>query len=120
MMSSIFDGAFGMGTGLHEVDKWSLHVAMAQICLETEQRLVRLGRDVRDVSTGWMGAVNEASYYSTRERAALEWTEGVTRIAETHVPDSIYSDVREQLSEKDHRGSSNDTRVHRPKRERRS
>jgi alkylhydroperoxidase family enzyme len=57
---------------------------------ENEQRLYGLD------------ACREASYYSTRERAALEWTEGVTRIAETHVPDSIYSDVREQLSEKDH------------------
>ena len=38
-------------------------------------------------------------YYSARERAALEWTEALTLVSETHVPDDVYERVREQFSE---------------------
>ena len=37
--------------------------------------------------------------YSARERAALEWTESLTLVAETRVPDDVYERVREQFSE---------------------
>ena len=54
---------------------------------ETEQRLYGL--------EAW----RETPYYSARERAALEWTEALTLIAETHAPDEVYERVREQFSE---------------------
>src|SRR5262252_7579249 len=54
---------------------------------ETEQRLYGL--------EAW----REAPYYSARERAALEWTEALTLVAESHVPDDVYERVREQFSE---------------------
>jgi AhpD family alkylhydroperoxidase len=40
----------------------------------------------------------ESPYYSERERAALAWTEAVTLVSETHVPDSIYEEVRPHFS----------------------
>ena len=39
------------------------------------------------------------AYYSARERAALEWTEALTLVSETRVPDDVYERVREQFSE---------------------
>jgi AhpD family alkylhydroperoxidase len=54
---------------------------------ETEQRLYGLD------------AWRETPYYSARERAALEWTEALTLVSETHVPDDVYDRVREQFSE---------------------
>jgi AhpD family alkylhydroperoxidase len=54
---------------------------------ETEQRLYGLD------------AWRETPYYSERERAALEWTEALTLVAKTHVPDDVYERVREQFSE---------------------
>jgi alkylhydroperoxidase family enzyme len=54
---------------------------------ESEQRLYELD------------AWREAPLYSERERAALAWTEAVTRVADTHVPDALYEDVRQQFSE---------------------
>ncbi len=54
---------------------------------ETEQRLYSLD------------AWREAPFYSDRERAALEWTEAVTLVATTRVPDSAYEAVRAQFSE---------------------
>ena len=34
-----------------------------------------------------------------RERAALAWTEAVTLLAESHVPDDVYEQARTQFSE---------------------
>src|SRR5881394_4513197 len=56
---------------------------------ETEQRLYGLD------------AWEESPYYSARERAALAWTEAVTRISETHAPDSVYQSVKQQFNEQE-------------------
>ena len=52
---------------------------------ETEQRLYGLD------------AWRETPYYSDRERAALEWTEALTLVAESHVPDDVYERVRDAV-----------------------
>ena len=54
---------------------------------ETEQRLYLLN------------AWEESPLYSPRERAALAWTEAVTKIADTHAPDEVYEEVRQHFSE---------------------
>ena len=64
-----------------------MHSKDARAKGETEQRLYGLN------------AWREAPYYSARERAALEWTEALTLVADTHVPDDVYDRVREQFSE---------------------
>jgi AhpD family alkylhydroperoxidase len=48
-----------------------------------------------------LNAWEEAPFYSERERAALAWTDAVTKVAETHVPDEIYEKVRKQFTEKE-------------------
>lgn len=48
-----------------------------------------------------LNAWEEAPFYSDRERAALAWTESVTRVAETRVPDEVYESVRKHFSEKE-------------------
>jgi AhpD family alkylhydroperoxidase len=48
-----------------------------------------------------LDAWEESPYYTERERAALAWTEAVTRVSETHVPDEVYDKVRRQFSEKE-------------------
>jgi AhpD family alkylhydroperoxidase len=64
-----------------------MHSKDARANGETEQRLYGLN------------AWREAPYYSARERAALEWTEALTLVSETHAPDDAYERVREQFSE---------------------
>ena len=49
---------------------------------ETEQRLYGLN------------AWRESPYYSERERAALAWAEAITLVADGHVSDSVYEEVR--------------------------
>lgn len=43
----------------------------------------------------------EAPGFSERERAALAWTESLTRVAETNVPDSAFDAVRQVFSKKE-------------------
>jgi AhpD family alkylhydroperoxidase len=64
-----------------------MHSKDARATGETEQRLYGLD------------AWRETPYYSARERAALEWTEALTLVADTRVPDDVYERVREQFSE---------------------
>ena len=56
---------------------------------ESEQRLYLLN------------AWRESPFYSERERAALAWTEAVTLVAESRVPDDVYDEARKQLSEEE-------------------
>ncbi len=40
------------------------------------------------------------AYFSEREKAALAWTEVVTEVADSHVPDEAFRDARSVFSEK--------------------
>lgn len=48
-----------------------------------------------------LDAWREAPYYTDRERAALEWTEALTRIADTHADDEIYERVKPHFTEQE-------------------
>jgi alkylhydroperoxidase family enzyme len=43
----------------------------------------------------------ESPYYTDRERAALAWTDAVTKVREGHVPDDVYQRVREAFTEQE-------------------
>jgi AhpD family alkylhydroperoxidase len=47
-----------------------------------------------------LSAWREAPFYSARERAALAWTEAVTRIADGGIEDDLYGEVRRHFDEK--------------------
>ena len=66
-----------------------MHTKDARAAGETEQRLYTLST--------WQ----ETSFFSDRERAALAWTEAVTRVADTQVPDDVFERVRQQFTEKE-------------------
>ncbi len=66
-----------------------MHSKDARALGDTEQRLYELN------------AWRETPFYSDRERAALEWTEALTLISETHAPDASYEKLRAHFSEKE-------------------
>ena len=66
-----------------------MHSKDARAIGETEQRLYLLN------------AWRESPFYSERERAALAWTEALTRISENEVSDELYADIRKQFDEKE-------------------
>jgi len=66
-----------------------MHIKEAKIHGERELRIHHLA------------AWRESTLFVPRERAALAWTEVLTKIPEQGVPDDIYERVRTQLSEKE-------------------
>jgi len=46
-----------------------------------------------------LSAWHEATVYSERERAALAFTEAVTLVSETHVPDAVYAEAKNHFSD---------------------
>jgi len=66
-----------------------MHTRDARARGESEERLYLLD------------AWRESPLYSDRERAALAWTESLTLVAETRVPDEVYDEARRHFSEKE-------------------
>jgi AhpD family alkylhydroperoxidase len=66
-----------------------MHIKQAKIHGERELRLHHIA------------AWRESNLFEPRERAALAWTEVLTRLPEHGVPDEIYERVRSQFTEKE-------------------
>ncbi len=66
-----------------------MHTKDARARGEKEQRLYAV--------VAW----HEAPFFTERERAALAWTEAVTRVAKTRVPDDVYELARAHFGEKE-------------------
>src|SRR6478672_4247422 len=66
-----------------------MHTADARKHGETEQRLYLLD------------AWRESPLYTDRERAALAWTEAVTKLEKKNVPDDVYEEALRQFSEEE-------------------
>jgi AhpD family alkylhydroperoxidase len=66
-----------------------MHAKDARASGETEQRLYGLN------------AWRESPFYTGRERAALEWAESLTLVADTHVPDAVYEEAAKHFTERE-------------------
>jgi AhpD family alkylhydroperoxidase len=67
----------------------NMHAGEARAKGETEQRIYLL--------SAW----REAPCYTDRERAALGWTEALTRLSEGHTHESAYEALKAQFSEEE-------------------
>jgi len=67
-------------------------------CLEMHSREARAAGE-SEARLYLLNAWRESPLYSDRERAALEWTEAVTLVSETAVPDSVFEIARAAFSE---------------------
>lgn len=59
----------------------------------------KAGENERRLAT--LSVWREAPFFTDRERAALEWTESLTLIADNHVPDSVWEAVTPHFSEEE-------------------
>lgn len=66
-----------------------MHSKDARKAGETEQRLYAL--------SAW----RETPFFSERERAALEWTEALTRLSSTHITDELYDEVKAHFNDEE-------------------
>jgi AhpD family alkylhydroperoxidase len=67
----------------------NMHTVYARANGETEQRIYLL--------SAW----REAPCYTDRERAALGWTEALTRLSEEHTHASAYEELKAQFTEEE-------------------
>lgn len=63
-----------------------MHTADARAAGEAEERLYML--------SAW----HESTLFTPRERAALAWTDALTKVAETHAPDTAYEQAASQFT----------------------
>jgi len=66
-----------------------MHAADARKGGETDRRLATV--------SVW----RETPFFTERERAALEWTESVTLLAQTHVPDEVWERVKPHFTDQE-------------------
>ncbi len=66
-----------------------MHTKDARALGETEQRLYGLN------------AWRETSYYTSKERAALAWTEAITNIQQGHAPEAVYQEAHREFGDAD-------------------
>jgi AhpD family alkylhydroperoxidase len=66
-----------------------MHTKDARAQGETEQRIYAL--------SAW----RETPFFTEKERAALAWTETVTLVAQSQIPDEVYELTREHFDEKE-------------------
>ena len=66
-----------------------MHAKDARALGETEQRIYLL--------SAW----RESPMYTSRERAALAWTEAVTLVHQGQVPDEVYAEARAEFTEEE-------------------
>ena len=66
-----------------------MHTKDARKLGETEQRIYAL--------SAW----RETPFFTDRERAALDWTEAVTNVGGSHVPDDVFELARKFFNEKE-------------------
>jgi AhpD family alkylhydroperoxidase len=66
-----------------------MHTSEARAAGESERRLYLLD------------AWQESQLFTPRERAALTWTEALTRVSDTHVPDEAYEAMKAQFTPKE-------------------
>jgi len=85
-------------TLLHLVRMRASQINGCSCCLDIHSKDARANGETEQRLYG-LDAWRETPYYSARERAALEWTEALTLVADTHVPDEVYERVREQFLE---------------------
>ena len=67
----------------------NLHANLLRQEGESEER-------IQNIVVWW-----EATCFSERERSALAWTDAVTRVSETRVPDDIFERVSQQFTDRE-------------------
>lgn len=69
-------------------------------CIDMHAKLARMHGE-RELRLHHLAAWRESTLFEPRERAALAWTEALTRLPEQGVPAELFDRVRGQLSERE-------------------
>lgn len=84
----------------HLVDIRASQLNGCAFCLDMHVKQARMHGE-RELRLHHVAIWPESPLFSARERAALAWTEALTRMAPGGVSDALYAQVREQFSEQE-------------------
>lgn len=92
-------------SGIEESLRDLIHVRASQIngcafCLDMHVKEAAIHGE-RALRLHHLAIWRESPLFTDRERAALAWTESLTRLGEHGVPDEVYEDARMHFSEKE-------------------
>jgi AhpD family alkylhydroperoxidase len=85
---------------LHLVDLRASQINGCAFCVDMHVKEAKIAGE-RELRLHHVAVWRESRLFNERERAALEWTEALTRLSPHGVSDEIFNRVREQLSEKE-------------------
>lgn len=85
---------------LHLIDVRASQLNGCAFCVDMHSKEAKIGGE-RELRLYHVAIWRESNLFSDKERAALEWTEAVTKLHEHGVSDEIYNNVRQHLSEKE-------------------
>ena len=93
------------GTGLDENLVNLVCLRASQIngcacCIDMHWKDLKAGGDTDQRLYG-LDSWEDSPYYSEKERAALTWTEAVTKLSDGHVSDEVYDEVSEHFTNKE-------------------
>jgi AhpD family alkylhydroperoxidase len=84
----------------HLVDVRASQLNGCGFCVDMHVKEARIHGE-RELRLHHVAIWRESTLFSPRERAALAWTEVLTRLPEQGVPDDLYERVRTQFSDKE-------------------
>ena len=92
-------------SAIEETIRDLVHIRASQIngcafCLDMHVKEAKIHGE-RELRLHHVAVWRESPLFDERERAALEWTEALTKLGAHGVPDEIYDKVRAVLSEKE-------------------
>jgi AhpD family alkylhydroperoxidase len=94
-------GANGLEPALMELVKIrASQINGCAFCLHMHTRDAR-AKGEKEERIYLLDAWRESPLFSARERAAFAWTEAVTLVSQTHVPDEVYQQARAEFSEEE-------------------
>ena len=85
---------------LHLVDIRASQLNGCAFCLDMHIKEAKIHGE-RELRVHHLAIWRESSLFSERERAALAWTEALTKLSEHGIPDALYEQCRTQFSEKE-------------------
>src|ERR1700741_868791 len=83
----------------HLVDIRAAQINGCAFCLDMHVKEANIHGE-RELRLYHVSIWRESPLFTSKERAALEWTEAVTKIAGNEVPDELFERVRKEFSEK--------------------
>jgi AhpD family alkylhydroperoxidase len=85
---------------LHLVDIRASQLNGCAFCLDMHVKEAKIHGE-RELRLYHVAIWRESPLFDAREKAALAWTEAVTRLSPEGVPDAVYNEARAQFSDKE-------------------